>query len=87
MISEPMPFELRLAVIITLLSSSVLRAPGPGKTEAVRIHLEAAVAEAASVNDPLLHATLEEVLNTWKIVSCPENVDSWSVLLVSSLRH
>lgn len=39
---DAMPVDLRLAAIITLLSSSALRGTTPGKAAALRVHLEAA---------------------------------------------
>ena len=64
MTEDSMSMDLRLAAIIALLSSSVLRGLSAGKTEALCAHLEAAVSEAAP--DPCLKRTLEEVLACWK---------------------
>jgi hypothetical protein len=44
--TEELPLDLRLAAIITLLSSSALKGMTTGKTGALRHHLDAAVAEA-----------------------------------------
>ena len=66
--SVTLPFALRLAAIIQLLSSSALRGTTFNKTEALCHHLrQAATAEDI---DPCLHSALREVLDSWQGVSC-----------------
>ncbi|MDR1662179.1 MAG: hypothetical protein LBR95_07125 [Azoarcus sp.] len=45
--TEKLPLDLRLAAIITLLSSSALKGVTAGKSAALQHHLDTAVAEAA----------------------------------------
>lgn len=63
------PLELRLAAIIVLLSSSAIRGATPCKSQALRMHLE-----AAALSHHPLHAQLREALeNTlaeWLSVEC-----------------
>lgn len=66
--SVTLPFALRLAAIIQLLSSSALRGTTFNKTEALCHHLQRAVT-AADI-DPCLHSILREVLDSWQSVSC-----------------
>lgn len=69
-----MSTELRLAAIITLLSSSALRGATANKTEALRKHLEAAALSHASIN-PNLRSALEDALAEWISIEChPESV-------------
>lgn len=63
MMTDATPIELRLAAIITLLSSSALRGPTANKTDALREHLEAAVALSETLN-PHLQDSLKQVLLT-----------------------
>lgn len=63
-----MPFELRLAAVIHLLSSSALRGATFNKTEALRTHLRG-VSEIDGIN-PFLKNTLREVLGGWEAVRC-----------------
>lgn len=64
-----MSLDLRLAAVITLLSSSALRGATANKTAALQSHLEA----AASVKDelgPYLKDALEQTLAGWQSVQC-----------------
>jgi len=71
-----MPLDIRLAAIITLLSSSVLRGATANKTAALRSHLEAA-AFAADELGPYLKDALEQTLTGWRKVHChPASVPS-----------
>jgi hypothetical protein len=64
-----MSTELRLAAIITLLSSAALRGATAGKVEALREHLEAA-ALGADALDPHLRKALEDAFAHWLSVDC-----------------
>lgn len=64
-----MSLELRLAAIITLLSSSALRGATANKTAALQSHLEAA-AFAADELGPYLKDALEQTLAGWRSVHC-----------------
>ncbi|MFV0372084.1 MAG: hypothetical protein ACK5JI_10670 [Azonexus sp.] len=63
-----MPFELRLAAVIHLLSSSALRGATFNKTEALREHLRSAADESGI--DPYLRSALQEALGGWEAVAC-----------------
>jgi hypothetical protein len=67
--SDTMSLELRLAAIITLLSSSAIRGTTPCKSHALRMHLEAAALSALPLNDKLREA-LENTLAEWLSVEC-----------------
>ena len=54
-----MPIELRLAAVVTLLSSSALHGVTAGKAAALRNHLEAAALSAEALS-PQLRGALEE---------------------------
>jgi hypothetical protein len=69
---DTMPTALRLAAIISLLSSSALRGATAGKSEALRTHLEAA-AFAAEPLDPQLRTVLEDTLAEWLSTECHQN--------------
>lgn len=66
---EPMSLELRLAAIITLLSSSAIRGATPCKSQALRVHLEAAALSAMPLNAQLRIA-LENTLAEWLSIEC-----------------
>ena len=66
--TEPMPFDLRLAAIVTLLSSSALRGATANKTAALRVHLAAAASD--SQIDPWLKDAIEQALAGWQAVDC-----------------
>ena len=69
-----MPTELRLAAIISLLSSSAIRGATACKTAALRIHLEAAALSGGNLN-PHLRTALEDALAEWITIEChPESV-------------
>ncbi|MFT3847422.1 MAG: hypothetical protein QM739_01725 [Propionivibrio sp.] len=67
--TDPMPLELRLAAIITLLSSSAIRGATPCKSQALRLHLEAAALSATPLNAQLRIA-LENALAEWLNIEC-----------------
>ncbi len=67
--TDDMPLDLRLAAIITLLSSSALRGATANKTAALQSHLEAA-AFAADEIGPHLKDALEQTLAKWHKVHC-----------------
>lgn len=64
-----MSLELRLAAIITLLSSSAMRGATANKTAALQAHLEAA-ASASDELGPYLKDALEQTLAGWQSVHC-----------------
>lgn len=64
-----LPLDLRLAAILSLLSSSALRGATPNKTAALQMHLEAAAAAPETMAEPLREA-LAEVLGGWLQVHC-----------------
>lgn len=64
-----LPLDLRLAAILTLLSSSALRGATPNKTAALQMHLEAAAAAPEVMAEPLREA-LAGVLAGWLQVQC-----------------
>lgn len=63
-----MPFDLRLAAIVTLLSASALRGATANKTAALRAHLAAAASDRQI--HPLLRDSIEEALAGWRAVDC-----------------
>jgi len=67
--SEDMSLELRLAAIVTLLSSSALRGATPNKTLALRDHLRAALAMTTH-QSPYLADALNQTLAGWLAVEC-----------------
>ncbi len=67
--TDEMSLDLRLAAIITLLSSSALRGATTNKTAALQSHLEAA-AFAADELGPYLKEALEQTLAGWHKVYC-----------------
>lgn len=67
--TEPMSMDLRLAVIISMLSSSAAKGVSSGRVEAVCAHLRAAVHSAASL-DGHLKTTLENVLKEMQALEC-----------------
>lgn len=69
-----MSLDLRLAAIITLLSSSALRGATANKTAALQSHLAAAVF-AADALGPYLKDAVEQSLAGWQKVQChPDSV-------------
>lgn len=72
--TEEMSLELRLAAIVTLLSSSALRGATANKTVALQSHL-AAASQAADLLGPYLKEALEQSLAGWQKVKChPDSV-------------
>ena len=67
--TDEMSIETRLAAIITLLSSSVLRGATANKTAALRVHLKAAGCGGEALN-PYLRDALEQTLAGWQSVDC-----------------
>lgn len=67
--SNDLPLELRLAAIVTLLSSSALRGATVNKTAALQAHLEAAIRCAGQLN-PQLKDALAQSLAGWRKVDC-----------------
>lgn len=63
-----MPFDLRLAAIVTLLSASALRGATVNKTAALRAHLAAAASD--SQISPQLRDSIEQALAGWQAVNC-----------------
>jgi len=70
--SDALPTELRLAAIITLLSSSALRGTTASKATALRAHLEAAAFTAKALN-PHLRTAIEDALAEWITTECHLN--------------
>ena len=66
---KPLTTELRLAAIITLLSSSAIRGATPCKSHALRAHLEAAAFATESLH-PQLRTALENTLAEWMTIEC-----------------
>ncbi|MDR2688681.1 MAG: hypothetical protein LBB76_02850 [Azoarcus sp.] len=65
--TEEFPLDLRLAAIITLLSSSSLKGITAGKSAALRQHLDAAIldAETRGCHEHLTNA-LQDVSQSWQ---------------------
>ena len=82
--TEEISIELRLAAIITLLSSSALRGVTPAKAAALQVHLEA-ISFAADQLAPYLKEAAEQALAHWQAVRChPASVSvDYSALAVS----
>lgn len=83
--TEHMSLDLRLAAIVTLLSSSALHGATPGKTAALRAHLQA-VRDAGEL-DPRLRDALEHTLATWRDVSCHASDGCHHSLLMTPSGH
>lgn len=66
---DDLPLELRLAAVITLLSSSAIRGATPCKAQALRKHLEAAALSPHPLNAHLREA-LENALAEWLSIEC-----------------
>lgn len=66
--NETLSTELRLAAIVTLLSSSALRGPTRNKIAALRTHLAAALADEHV--DGHLRDAIEQALAGWQIADC-----------------
>ncbi|HEX6734681.1 MAG TPA: hypothetical protein VF096_07695 [Azonexus sp.] len=67
--SDDIPLQLRLAAILTLLSSSALRGATANKTAALQLHLEAAVRAPDGLH-PYLKDALQQSLAGWQKVDC-----------------
>lgn len=67
-----MPIDMRLAAIVHLLSSSVLRGTTASKTAALQAHLGAA-AVASEHLGPCLQNAIEDALAHWQDVQCHPN--------------
>lgn len=67
---EEMSLELRLAAIVTLLSSSALRGATPNKTHALRDHLSAAANMSFASQAPYLADALNQALAGWQAIEC-----------------
>lgn len=68
MIHEPMSTELRLAAIVTLLSSSALRGPTRNKLNALRDQLAAALCDKQISGH--LRDAIEQALAGWPASDC-----------------
>ncbi len=66
---DPIPIQLRLAAIISLLSSSAQRGATQGKASALCAHLEAAALDPTPINGHLRNA-LEDTLAEWLAIEC-----------------
>ena len=87
--ADPLPTELRLAAIITLLSSAALCGATAGKVEALRDHLEA-LALSPEALDPRLRQALEDAFAHWLAVDCHAQsvaVDDAPLAPTSRLLH
>lgn len=87
--ADPLPTELRLAAIITLLSSTALCGATAGKVEALREHLEA-LALSPQALDPRLRKALEDAFANWLSVDCHEQsvaVDDGTLAPSARLLH
>ncbi|MDR2166117.1 MAG: hypothetical protein LBO79_11005 [Zoogloeaceae bacterium] len=70
--TEELSLDLRLAAIVTLLSSSALRGMTAGKTAALQHHLEAAVMEAEERDcHAHLMSALQNALQGWRDACVP----------------
>jgi hypothetical protein len=67
-----MPIDMRLAAIVHLLSSSVLRGTTASKTAALQAHLGAAVVASDQLG-PCLQNAIEDALANWQDVHCHPN--------------
>ena len=67
--TDALSTELRLAAIITLLSSSALRGTTASKAAALLAHLEAAAFSRDALN-PHLRSALEDALAEWLTIDC-----------------
>jgi hypothetical protein len=70
---EDLPLDLRLAAIVTLLSSSALNGRTPGKAGALRHHLEAAIPAAGKACHAHLADALRQAMRDWQEV-CPNSM-------------
>ena len=70
--ADDMSIDMRLASIIHLLSSSVLRGTTENKTAALQAHLAAAAMDNEGL-DPILQDALEYTLANWQDVQCHPN--------------
>lgn len=66
---EPMSMDLRLAAIISLLTSSTVKGLSNGRVGAICAHLQAAV-QSAEMFDVHLRKTLENVLAEMQMLEC-----------------
>lgn len=87
--SDAMPTELRLAAIITLLSSSAVHGVTGCKAEALRAHLEAAALSSEALN-PHLRNALEDALAEWISIECHQKsvpVDFCALAIAGRALH
>ncbi|MDR2032975.1 MAG: hypothetical protein LBP86_12190 [Azoarcus sp.] len=67
--TEKLPLDLRLAAIITLLSSSALKGMTTGKTRALRQHLDDAAAQALAQGcHAHLASALQNASQCWQVM-------------------
>ena len=69
---DDMPLDMRLAAIIYLLSSSVLRGTTASKTACLQAHLTAAALDGEALG-PVLQDAVESTLAHWQDVQCHPN--------------
>jgi len=87
--SDVMPIEHRLAVIVTLLSSSALHGVTACRAGALRAHLEAVALTDEALNPHLRHA-LEDALAEWISVECHQSsisVDFCALTIAGQALH
>lgn len=87
--TDAMPTELRLAAILSLLSSLALHGVTAGKTAALLAHLEATALTHAAIN-PHLKQVLEDALADWMSVECHQrsvSVDFCAVAVAGQALH
>ncbi len=69
---DDLPLDMRLAAIIHLLSSSVLRGTTANKTACLQAHLAAASLDGEALG-PVLQDAVESILANWQDVLCHPN--------------
>lgn len=70
--ADSMSIDLRLAAIISLLSSSALYGGTPAKTAALRAHLESAAFAPGPLPEQL-RTVLEDTLAAWLSIECHQD--------------
>lgn len=68
--ADPIPVEVRLAAVISLLSSFTVSGVTPCKAAALRAHLEALVLGDNAFIHPRLQHALEDALAEWLSIEC-----------------
>lgn len=69
-VADAIPVEVRLAAVISLLSTFTVRGVTPCKALALRAHLEALVLADNAFIHPHLQRALEDALAEWLSIEC-----------------